>query len=122
MALRHARPHRKEFGIRPEQNLRMTAEAECRDFRLRGFDWSIMQFHPFQVGRLAIDCLEAAIQTAGDELVSLAHQATWREEVHPPAFLNPANSGGLDISGKKHLTTRQLYGLLLKRDMKTLRL
>ena len=79
VALRHAQPHLKELDIRPGHNLRVIAEAESGVSLPPGFDWSIMQFNPFQVGRLAIDCLEAEIQTAGDELVSLTHQAAWRE-------------------------------------------
>jgi len=78
VAFRHAQPHLKDLDIRPGQNLRVIAEAEAGVALPPGFDWSIMQFNPFQVGRLAIDCLEAEIQTAGDELVSLTHQAAWR--------------------------------------------
>lgn len=78
VALRQAAKLFEEMALVPGKNVRVIAEADRGVSLPTDFDWSVMMFDPFQVGRLAIDCLEAAIQTAGDELVSLTHEASWR--------------------------------------------
>jgi DNA-binding LacI/PurR family transcriptional regulator len=78
VALRHASGLFRELGVVPGRDVGVIAEADRGVSLPPGIDWSVMMFDPFQVGRLAIDCLEAAIQTAGDELVSLTHEASWR--------------------------------------------
>jgi len=43
-----------------------------------GWNWSRLEFHPEQVGRMAVDCLLQEIQTAGEELCSFEHLSVWR--------------------------------------------
>lgn len=42
-----------------------------------GFDWSRMEFHPFQLGRIVVDSLLLEIQNAGEAICSVEHLAIW---------------------------------------------
>lgn len=76
--LRKLTPVLKSLGLIPGQNLAVITLA-CRGNPLpAGFDWSRMEFHPFQFGRLVMDCLLRDIESAGEELCSFSHQAAWR--------------------------------------------
>jgi len=43
-----------------------------------GVNWSCMEFHPFQLGRMVIDSLLLEIQNAGEAICSIEHLAIWR--------------------------------------------
>lgn len=44
-------------------------------------DWSRLEFDPYSTGRLAVTSLVRDIESAGDELLSFSHNATWRPGV-----------------------------------------
>jgi hypothetical protein len=66
------------MGIAPGADLAVITLAARGNPLPEGFKWSRMEFNPFQVGRVAVDCLLQEIQTAGEELCSFAHLAVWR--------------------------------------------
>ncbi len=42
-----------------------------------GYDWSIMEFNPVQMGTMAMESLLREITRAGEPLCSIAHRAAW---------------------------------------------
>lgn len=68
----------KQLKIVPGQNLGVITLSNRSNPLPAGFDWSCMEFNPFQVGRMALDSLLLEIQTAGEVMCSFEHIAAWR--------------------------------------------
>lgn len=67
-----------DLRIVPGRDLGLITLANVGNPLPGGFDWSRLEFDPVLVGRLAVDSLVDAIQTAGYCLWSAALQARWR--------------------------------------------
>jgi len=65
-------------GITPGKDLAVITISNRGNALPAGWDWSRLEFHPEQVGRMAVDCLLQEIQTAGEELCSFEHLSVWR--------------------------------------------
>lgn len=68
----------KAMGIKPGKDIAVIIMTARGNPQLPELKWSRMEFHPFQVGRMAVDALLQEIQTAGEELCSFAHLAAWK--------------------------------------------
>lgn len=79
VVLQYVLPAWKKLGLVPGQNLGVIT-LSTRSSELPGeFEWSRMEFNPFQLGRMAVDSLLREIETAGEELCSFEHLGQWRE-------------------------------------------
>lgn len=76
--LRHIVTAWKALDIVPGENLAVITVANRGNSLPVDWDWSRLEFHPVQVGRMAVDCLLREIQTAGEELCSFEHLSVWR--------------------------------------------
>ncbi len=77
IVLRHILPTWIALGLIPGENLAVISLS------IRGhplpelYDWSRIEFHPFQVGRMAVDSLLQEIETAGEAICSFEHLGVW---------------------------------------------
>ncbi len=67
---------RKE-KIVPGRDIRIIALSNYGMPLPAGYEWSRMEFHPEEVGIMAVECLLRVVSTAGRSLCSFSHRATW---------------------------------------------
>jgi DNA-binding LacI/PurR family transcriptional regulator len=77
IVLRNVLPAWKMLGIVPGENLAVISLANRRNALPTAYEWSRIEFHPFQVGRMAVDSLLQEIETAGEEICSFEHLGVW---------------------------------------------
>ena len=63
----------------PGRDLGLITNANKGNYMPTGYNWSRLEFNPTYVGRAAVDSLVAAIQSAGETITSVSHQAAWVE-------------------------------------------
>lgn len=68
----------KKMNIIPGRDVAVIVQSN-RDVPLpAGYNWSRVEFNPFQLGRMVVDSLVLEIQTAGEALCSIEHLSIWR--------------------------------------------
>ena len=77
VVLSHAIGALESGGLFPGENLALITYSNHGASLPVGYQWSRMEFHPYQLGRLAVQCLVKDIQSAGEDLLSFSHQAQW---------------------------------------------
>lgn len=77
IVLRHILPAWKTLAIVPGEDLAVISLANRRNALPSSYEWSRIEFHPFQVGRMAVDSLLQEIETAGEEICSFEHLGVW---------------------------------------------
>ncbi len=77
IVLRYLVPIWKKMKLVPGGNLGVITLSSRRVRLPAGYQWSRMEFNPFQVGRMAVDALLQEIETAGEEICSFEHLAAW---------------------------------------------
>lgn len=86
--LEMALPILHEYGVRPGENLGMIVVANRGSALPSGYDWSRIEYDPYNSGRLTISSLIRSIESAGGELLSFSHHPAWRPgqtHLSPPA-------------------------------------
>jgi hypothetical protein len=61
----------------PGENISLIGHSNHGASLPAGYEWSRMEFHPYQLGRLAVQCLVRDIQSSGEELLSFCHLPQW---------------------------------------------
>ena len=93
VVLEHALPALEARGLRPGVDIGLITFSNHRRALPPGYRWSRMEFHPYQLGRLAVQCLVKDIQSAGEDLLSFSHQPQWISgDTHRPSNLVAAGS------------------------------
>jgi DNA-binding LacI/PurR family transcriptional regulator len=93
VVLEHALPALESRGLRPGVDIALITFSNHGRGLPPGYRWSRMEFHPYQLGRLAVQCLVKDIQSAGEDLLSFSHQPQWISgETHRPSNLVAAGS------------------------------
>lgn len=77
IVLRHVLPIWKALEIIPGENLAVISQTNRGNALPPSYEWSRIEFHPFQVGRMAVDSLLQEIETAGEEICSFEHLGVW---------------------------------------------
>lgn len=75
--LRSVVPLCEEMGLRPGKNLGVVTLSNQNNPLPAKYVWSRMEFHPFQLGRMTVDCLLQRIEFAGEEMCSFEQVAQW---------------------------------------------
>jgi len=78
IVLRHLVRAWKGIKIFPGENLGVVTLSNQNNPLPVGYDWSQMQFNPFQIGRSVLDSLLLKIQAAGESICSFEHLASWK--------------------------------------------
>lgn len=68
----------KIIGRVPGKNLGLITFANRGNPLPAAVNWSRLEFDPYSLGRIAVQSLLKNIETAGEQLLSLSHQAAWR--------------------------------------------
>lgn len=68
----------EKLGIVPGVDIGVITHASRSNPLPPGYEWSKMEFHPFQAGRMAVDSLLQDISTVEEELCSFEHIAVWK--------------------------------------------
>jgi DNA-binding LacI/PurR family transcriptional regulator len=93
VVLEHALPALESRGLRPGVDIGLITFSNHGRALPPGYRWSRMEFHPYQLGRLAVQCLVKDIQSAGENLLSFSHQPQWISgDTHRPSNLVAAGS------------------------------
>lgn len=93
VVLEHALPALEARGLRPGGDIGLITFSNHGRALPPGYRWSRMEFHPYQLGRLAVQCLVKDIQSAGEDLLSFSHQPQWISgDTHRPSNLVAAGS------------------------------
>ncbi len=75
---RLAEPLLRKMGVRVGETFGFIALSNRGSSVQQGHEhWSRMEFDPYNNGKLAINCLVRSIESAGEELLSFSHHATW---------------------------------------------
>jgi DNA-binding LacI/PurR family transcriptional regulator len=77
VVLKHAIPALESRGLFPGENIALIGHSNHGASLPEGYEWSRMEFHPYQLGRLAVQCLVRDIQSSGEELLSFCHLPQW---------------------------------------------
>ena len=104
VVLEHALPALEARGLRPGVDIGLITFSNHRRALPPGYRWSRMEFHPYQLGRLAVQCLVKDIQSAGEDLLSFSHQPQWISgDTHRPLNL-VAESGLIEPAGNAQVS------------------
>ena len=71
--------HLASHNLVPGRDIGLITLANTASRLPSGHNWSRLQFDPAYVGRSAVDSLALAIQSAGETILSMSHQAAWIE-------------------------------------------
>ena len=104
VVLEHALPALEARGLRPGVDIGLITFSNHGRALPPGYRWSRMEFHPYQLGRLAVQCLVKDIQSAGEDLLSFSHQPQWISgDTHRPSNL-VAESGLIEPAGNAQVS------------------
>lgn len=78
VVMRSLLPVLEARNLVPGKNLALITHSNYGRPLPKGYRWTRMEFNPYMIGRLSMECLERAIASGGNELLSFSQQAAFK--------------------------------------------